>query len=66
MRFRIVIYDYVVHGEVSFEGDLASVFNFLDHHSSVVYTTGEINRAVIEGEILKVNESSTATITRIV
>ena len=66
MKFRIVIYDYVVNSEVSFEGDLSSVFNYLDQHSTVVYTIGEINRAVIEGVAIPVSNSSTATITRLV
>lgn len=66
MRFRIVIYDHAVHAETSFEGDLASVFNFLDQHSSVVYTTGEINRAVTEGESLPVSPTSIAHITRVI
>lgn len=65
IRFRITITEKNTGREIMKEGDLATVLNFLDANSNFEQTIGEINRAVINEEILELNDYQTAKIERV-
>lgn len=65
MMFRIVVTDIENGNTIIHEGDLATIYNYLDRYCAFELTVGEINRAVIEGEILQLSPFTTAKITRI-
>jgi len=65
IRFRITITEKHTGREIMKEGDLATVLNFLDDNSNFEQTIGEINRAVINEEILELNDYQTAKIERV-
>ena len=65
IRFRITITEKNTGREIMKEGDLATVLNFLDANSNFEQTIGEINRAVINEEVLELNDYQTAKIERV-
>lgn len=65
IRFRITITEKHTGRERSHEGDITSVINYLDANSNFELTISELNRAILEEEIMELNDYQTAKIERI-
>lgn len=65
IRFRITITEKHTGKEITHEGDLVSVINYLDANSNFEQTIAELNRAILEEEILELNDYQTAKIERV-
>ena len=65
IRFRITITEKHTGRERSHEGDITSVINYLDANSNFELTIYELNRAILEEEIMELNDYQTAKIERI-
>lgn len=65
VRFRITITEKYTGKEKTHEGDLTSVINYLDANSNFEQTIAELNRAILEEEILELNDYQTARIERV-
>ena len=65
IRCRITITEKHTGRERSHEGDITSVINYLDANSNFELTISELNRAILEEEIMELNDYQTAKIERI-
>jgi hypothetical protein len=65
IRFRITITEKHTGREMTREGDLATVLNFLDENSNFEQTISELNNAILNEEILELNNHQTAKIERV-
>lgn len=65
IRFRITITEKHTGREHSHEGDITSVINYLDANSNFELTISELNRAILEEEIMELNDYQTAKIERV-
>ena len=65
VRFRITITEKYTGKEITHEGDLTSVINYLDANSNFEQTIAELNRAILEEEIMELNDYQTAKIERV-
>ena len=65
IRFRITITEKYTGRERTHEGDLTSVINYLDANSNFEQTIAELNRAILEEEIMELNDYQTAKIERV-
>lgn len=65
IRFRITITEKHTGRERIHEGDLTSVINYLDANSNFELTISELNRAILEEEIMELNDYQTAKIERV-
>ena len=65
IRFRITITEKHTGREMTKEGDLVTVLNFLDANSNFELTIGEINNAIQNESIMELNEYQTAKIERV-
>jgi len=65
IRFRITITEKHTGRERSHEGDITSVINYLDANSNFELTISELNRAILEEEIMELNDYQTAKIERV-
>ena len=65
IRFRITITEKHTGRERFHEGDITSVINYLDANSNFDLTIAELNRAILEEELMDLNEYQTAKIERI-
>jgi hypothetical protein len=65
IRFRITITEIHTGREITREGDLATVLNFLDENSNFEQTISELNNAILNEEILELNNYQTAKIERV-
>jgi hypothetical protein len=65
IRFRITITEKYTGKEKTHEGDLTTVINYLDANSNFEQTISELNRAILEEEIMELNDYQTAKIERV-
>ena len=65
IRFRITITEKHTGREKIHEGDLTSVINYLDQNSNFEQTISELNRAILDEEIMQLNDYQTAKIERV-
>lgn len=65
IRFRITITEKYTGRERYKEGDLATVLNFLDDNSNFQQTIAELNNAILNEEIMELNDYQTAKIERV-
>ena len=65
IRFRITITEKHTGRERSHEGDITSVINYLDANSNCELTISVLNRALLEEEIMELNDYQTAKIERV-
>lgn len=65
IRFRITITEKHTGRERIHEGDITSVINYLDANSNFELTISELNRAILEEEIMELNDYQTAKIERV-
>ena len=65
IRFRITITEKHTGREKIHEGYLTSVINYLDQNSNFEQTISELNRAILDEEIMELNDYQTAKIERV-
>ena len=65
IRFRITITEKYTGKEKTHEGDLTSVINYLDANSNFEQTISELSRAILDEEIMELNDYQTAKIERV-
>jgi hypothetical protein len=61
--FRVTVEDWTSKQKIHYEAGLIAVIEFIDKHATRTLTVGEINRAIHNGETLRLTNDHTATIT---
>lgn len=60
--FRVTVEDWTTKQKIHYEANLIAVIEFIDKHATRTLTVGEINKAIHEGETLRLTNDHTATI----
>lgn len=60
--FRVTVEDWTNKQKIHYEANLIAVIEFIDKHATRTLTVGEINKAIHEGETLRLTNDHTATI----
>jgi hypothetical protein len=60
--FRVTVEDWTSKQKIHYEANLIAVIEFIDKHATRTLTVGEINKAIHEGETLRLTNDHTATI----
>lgn len=60
--FRVTVENWQNKQVIHYEAGLIAVISFIDKHSTRTLTVGEINRAIHEGETLRITNDHVCTI----
>ena len=60
--FRVTVENWTTKQKIHYEAGLIAVIEFIDKHATRTLTVGEINKAIHEGETLRLTNDHTCTI----